>query len=72
MVELPILIGTENPIGQFFSNKTLRLDMALLKMRVPRCKRKKLHSGKLTELAGKCTRIEDVYPIEIGDIPLPC
>ena len=31
-----------------------------------------LPSGKLTWLAGKWTRIEDVFPIENGDIPLLC
>ncbi len=31
-----------------------------------------LHSGNLTQLAGKWTRIEDVFPIKDGDIPLLC
>ena len=30
---------------------------------------RKLHSGKLTWLAGKWTRIEDVFPIENDDFP---
>ena len=32
----------------------------------------KLHSGKLTWLAGKWLRIGDVSPIQNGDVPLPC
>ena len=35
-------------------------------------KTSKLHSCKLTQLAGKWTRIEDVCAIENGDIPLLC
>ena len=34
--------------------------------------RGRVHSGKLTQLAGKWTLKEDVFPIEHGDIPLLC